>query len=245
MAGKKPVTASETPPETPWVTAHEARLLLGGISRQRLFQLKIEHQVPTLEENGVMKYAETALLDVRDKLGIGDTGDPGIMALNVLRDALESSERRIDAITKYVDLVQSSEREVVKLLRDENESLRTMRAKEQEAHLAAMVATQEALDASAERNQVMQQAEGAELRRTMAVDYLLTKIGPKLMAQWEQSGNSNKLLGLLRGLTHEQVEALKALVSDDERKAIDELRAAPVEEKQRVTEPQATEPNAI
>lgn len=218
---------AESPPTgRPWWTARECWTIL-GISRQRWQRLVVEQQlIAQTDDRGVQRFDPDLVEEIGERLGFGNAQDSTVAAMNVLRDTIET-------MSDYVKLVQSSERETVRMLREENDSLRKLRAEEQAAYLKNLEATQEALDHSAERAQMLQHAQGIELRQSLALEWLMTKIGPKIIEQWQASGHTKKIIELVRALDDSQVEALKVLVNDEQRAAIEALRKAETKEEKK------------
>ena len=204
-----------------------------GISRQKWARLRTEYTVPSeTDGGGIERFSSESVVDIGERLGLPATDDPSGTAIQVLGDTIETMgeyhRKAISSISDYVKLLQGTVVDVLGMLRSENDSLRTMRAQEQAAHLASLVATQEALDATAERQQLLKQAEGNELRKALALEFLMEKVAPRILEQWKTSGNLSKLVGLVRALDAEQVAAIKTLVTPEQAQAIDDLRA-PVE----------------
>jgi hypothetical protein len=208
------------PPDDPkWWTSRECQIFLGGISKQRWGRLLTEHAIPTqTDDRGVSRYSCDAIIDLGDRLGLSEQTDSTATALNVLRETLE-------VMSDYVKQLQGSSFQVLTMLRDENDSLRKLRAEEQASHLSAIRATQEALDRSAERQQAIQQAEGAELRKSVILEYAIQTVAPKLLDQLQKSGHANRVIELVKTLDADQVAAIKVLISPEQANSIDELRA--------------------
>ena len=206
-----------------WWTARECQVFLGNCSRQKWARIRQEHPIPSqTDAKGVERFSAGAVIDIGERLGMAEAIDPNAVAMQTLRELVE-------ILSEHLQKVQNSERLIVEMLRSENESLRTMRAAEQAAHLASLVATQEALDATAERQQLLKQAEGNELRKALALEFLMEKVAPRILEQWKTSGNLSKLTGLVEALTPEQLAMLKTVVSPEQAKALDELRGPPIE----------------
>lgn len=168
-AQKKPHNGNGQPSEQPWWPARECWTLL-GVSRQRWQRLVAEHQLEVrTDDRGVQRFDPVVVEELGDRLGLTAAQDSTVVALNVLRETIES-------MSEYVKLVQSSERETVKMLRDENDSLRKLRGEEQKAHWDAVVATQQALDMSEDRHAARQAQSAQEQRK----DKLLTMAQPGL-----------------------------------------------------------------
>jgi len=149
-------TASEEPSEE-WLSTREARMRIGNISPSKWERVRREFRLEgKTDEFGVLRYPSSAVDELADKLGI--TGDDP-------RDATIAAQRaEIESLRAYTLKMQESERELVKLLRDENENLRKLRAEEQKAHFEAILATQTALDRSAERQAELLRIESKEKR---------------------------------------------------------------------------------
>lgn len=215
-ATKKTNGATSDDPQ--WWTHRECQVFLGNISKQRWARIRAEHAIACqTDDRGVDRFSAQAVIDLGERLGLAASTDHNHVALEVLRDTIESQG-------EYVKLLQDNIIKVITVLRDENDSLRKLRAEEQAAHLKSLEATQEALDHSAERAQMLQHAQGIELRQSLALEWLMQKIGPKIMQQWEASGHVKKIVSLVQGLDNSQVEALKVLVTDEQREAIESLR---------------------
>ena len=219
--------------EQKWWTPRECQAFL-GISKQKWGRIRTEYNVPSETTGaGIERFSSESVVDIGERLGLPATDDPNGTAIQVLGDTIEQMgeyhRKAVSSMSDYVKLLQGMAIEALSMLRSENDSLRTMRAQEQAAHLASLVATQEALDATAERQQLLKQAEGNELRKALALEFLMEKVAPRILEQWKTSGNLGKLVGLVRALDAEQVAAIKTLVTPEQAQAIDDLRAPPVE----------------
>jgi len=213
----KNLTPSETDDETTWLSGHDARQLLGGVSRQRLAQLKAEHSIPTKTDNGIMRYDESAVLEARDRMGIGSDEDPSAVALQTLRE-------NNAMLSDHIRQIHASVKLTLDTLLAENADIRKMRAEESKAHLAALVATQEALDLSAERKHMLESSQAREARMHMATHWMITTLGPEILKQWRSGQQSEKITRVIRALEPEQFEALKVFVPKEDLPALEELR---------------------
>lgn len=212
----------ESERERTWWSARECWSFL-GVSRQKWQRIAAEHPAelePKTDERGVQRFNPDAVEELCDRLGLGANVDANAIAITTLRETIEAQ-------TEYMRTLQTSEREYAKMLREENDDLRKMRKEEQQAHLRALEATQEALDHAAERKAMLQAQEHAELRRSLALEWLTERIGPKLLEQWRSSGTVGKIAAFIRKLSAKDAEVLKTAAStyDPEvASAIDDLR---------------------
>lgn len=206
--------------ERVWWPARECWTFL-GVTRQKWQRIVAEHPTelePKTDDRGIQRFNPDAVEEICDRFGFGASADASTIAITTLRETIESQ-------TDYIKTLQSSEREYARMLREENDDLRKMRKEEQAAHLHALEATQEALDHSAERKAMLQAQEGSELRKSLALEWLTTKIGPKLIEQWRSSGAIKKIAAFVRKLSPDNVAALKMAADDPElNEAIDEIR---------------------
>ena len=210
--------SAEEASEQVWITSRECRLILGGISPQQWSRVLKEHTVPNkIDERGVPRYDADIIEALRDKLGFAVSEDPRDRAIAALHEENDSLRRYTKDVNEYA-------LRIMNVLRDENDSVRKMRAEEQAQHLKALIATQEALDLSAEREIMRAQQAGDEQRKMFAFDWVFNKVGPKIMAQWEEGANTNKIVSLVRSLEPEQFDALKVLVKPDQLQALEALR---------------------
>lgn len=114
------------------------------------------------------------------------------------------------------------------LLHKENSNMRELRGKEQEAHLNAMIATQNALDFSAERQAQIERAKAEEVWKKQAVEMVSPALGI-IMGRLAGAPVSPELLqlrGLMSRVSDGEVQALAALsrMKPEEYAAIQRLR---------------------
>lgn len=194
--------ATEKPTETIWVTAHEARMSLGNISRQRWGRLYREHGIPTQEVDGFTRFDGEAVEALRELLGVGEGVDPRDTALATMHTELEE-------LREWNRQLFKSERELVALLREENADLRKLRGEEQKAHFGYITATQEALDSSAERQLILESERAKQARMAGALDYLgpaVIKIADQAVAGLNKKDPRGEFAErFARQLTDEQV----------------------------------------
>lgn len=225
---KRASDAPETPSERPWWTSRECWTYF-GISRQRWQRIVAEQKLTPRDDDGIQRYDPELIEELGERLGLPATIDPSIGALQILRETLESMgevlKNEREENRRYVDLVQSSERETVKMLREENTSLREMRAKEQEAYLRSLEATQEALDHTAERKALVQQQIALSERQDLALGFFMTEIAPKIVAGFA-SKEKAIILDLIASLDDEKIALVKELVTEEQFEAIQSLRKA-------------------
>lgn len=187
-------TSEETAEETVWISSTQARLALGGVSRQRWHRLHREHAIPSREVSGFAQYDADAVESLRVDLGIGDGNDPRDRALASLQEQLDAAHEWAKEAFAIVGEAHKSEREVLGLLRAENDSMRSLRSVEQKAFLDNIIATQNALNESAARDIALRNAEHDrelnEKREQQQQEFraeswkaLTTNFGPKLWSQ--------------------------------------------------------------
>ncbi len=159
---------------------------MGGISPQQWSRLLKEHTIPTkVDDRGVPRYDADIIEALRDKLGFSLSEDPRDRAIASLHEENESLRR-------YVKELNDHSLKVTHLLRDENDNIRKMRGEEQAQHLKALIATQEALDLTQERNIDRIKTEAQALRLNAVVDQIAAPAGKLLIAQFSQTLSKSK-----------------------------------------------------
>jgi hypothetical protein len=209
MAKRSDATDTTANAETIWVSSSEARLTLGGMTKQKWWRVCREYSIKTQLVDGMVKYDATRVDEVRERLGIatGETHDDP-------RDvALENFLEENRMLRGYVKELHESERAIVNILREENESLRKLRAVEQKAFLDSMLAMQEAMDHTAERELERKAVEFKQVKMTEGIEMLRDKIIPGLLGQ-------TKIASFVRSLSLEHVAALRTITSPDQFAAI-------------------------
>jgi hypothetical protein len=145
-----------------------------------------------------------------------------VTAVNQVLQTMQGQQK--DLLTKLIECFDMT----FQLLHKENSNMRELRAKEQEAHLNAMVATQNALDFSAERQAQIERAKAEEVWKKQAIEMVSPAMGI-LLSKLSDSPVSPELLqlrGLMSRVSDGEVQALAALsrMKPEEYAAIQRLR---------------------
>lgn len=189
-------------PSEEFLSTREARLRLGNISPSKFERLRREFKLEgNTDSFGVIRYSVLAIDELADKLGVaGD--DPRDTTIHALQAALK--EREI-----YIIELQKSERQIVQILREENESIRKQRMNDQETFLKYVVATQEALDRTAERRIQVEEYQAKVKMAQEGFEFAKDQLFPVIMQQLVSNTESEKIRKFVHGLSTEHLIALK------------------------------------
>lgn len=187
------------------------------------------------EDGGIPRWDPSVVDELAERYQLANPNDAVTVAVTTMKEVMGT-------MSDYIKVLQGQNSALAQLLVTENDGLRKLRENEQKAHLEAMLATQEALDLSAERKMALLSQEGSEIRKATAVEWLTKVVGPKLLEQIQNSGASAKIVELARSLNTDQIEALRLVVSAEQFAAIEQLRKQATAESQEASDEQRTEP---